>query len=150
MKLQKGTFLSDEFNFVTLAQLCDAYCDANFRLPGASNQKCVHRFLFQIAEHYKEQRKAIDFVVDLLEIDVPELFTVRMTVSGDEFQKDKGAVSEFKRELQVFIFQNALKHKLLSNLREILVRNDFVCVCACVCVCVCGVCVCVCIVCVVM
>ena len=99
------------------------------RLPGASNQKCVHRFLFQIAEHYKEQKKAIDFVVDLLEVDVPELFAVRMTVSVDETQKDKGAVSDFKRELQMFITQNELKHKLLSKLKEILVRNDYICVC---------------------
>ena len=99
------------------------WCDF-LRLPGASSQKCIHRFLFQIAEHYREEEKAIDYVLELLNIKAPALFAVRQTESGEESQMDKEAVDEFKHDLWNYIAQNNLNHKLLSVMKEIMVRND--------------------------
>ena len=96
-------------------QISDAFCYA-FRLPGASNQKCVHRFLFQIAEHYKKHKKELDFVFDILKVDVPELF-------AEVSQQDEAAITNFVRELKKFIIDNKLKHKLLTEMKEILVRT---------------------------
>jgi len=90
-----------------------------FRLPSASNQKCVHRFLFQIAEHYKKQKKELDFVFDILKVDVPELF-------AEVSQQDEAAITNFVRELKKFITDNKLKHKLLTEMKEILVRTIIV------------------------
>ena len=92
-----------------------------FRLPGASNQKCIHKLLFQIAEHYKKQEREIDFVVDLLDVEAPELFAIRVTEGGEE---DKQAVTDFEQDLSHFIAQNHLNHKLLSIMEEILVRYN--------------------------
>jgi len=89
------------------------------RLPGASNQTCVHRFLFQIAENYKEQKKELDFVFDILKVDVPELF-------AEVSQQDEAAVTNFVRDLKKFVVQNKLKHKLLTEMKEILVRTIIV------------------------
>ena len=86
-----------------------------FRLPGASNQKCVHSFLFQIADHYKEK---LDFVFDILKVDVPELF-------AEVSQQDEAAVTNFVRDLKKFIVQCKLKHRLLTEMKEILVRNHY-------------------------
>ena len=91
-----------------------------FRLPGASNQGGIHRFLFQIAAHYKERKNAVEFLTDLLKVENPELFAVCLT---KESLKDEAAVHKFTQELQNFIIQNHLKHKLLSQMKEILVRN---------------------------
>ena len=86
------------------------------RLPCASTQTCIHRFLLQIAEHYEEKNKAIDFVYDILKVEVPDLFAV-------ESQNDEEAVTNFVQDLHTFITQNQLKHKLLSNFKKLLVRN---------------------------
>ena len=86
------------------------------RLTCASRQTCIHRFLLQIAEYYKEQGKTIDFVYDILKVEVPDLFAV-------ESQNDEEAVTKFVQELHTFIAQNQLKHKLLSNMKKVLVRN---------------------------
>ena len=86
------------------------------RLPCASTQTCIHRFLLQIAEHYEEKKKAIDFVYDILKVEVPDLFAVKS-------QNDEEAVTSFVQDLHTFIAQNQLKHKLLSNFKGVLVRN---------------------------
>ena len=86
------------------------------RLTCASRQTCIHRFLLQIAEYYKEQEKTIDFVYDILKVEVPDLFAV-------DSQNDEEAVTKFVQELHTFIAQNQLKHKLLSNMKKVLVRN---------------------------
>ena len=94
------------------------YLTIYYRHPGASNQGCIHEFLFQIAQHYDEQA---NFVVDLLGVKVQGLFAVRE--SGEECQKDKKAVSDFKQDLWKFITQNEMKHKLLERMKDIMVRN---------------------------
>ena len=96
----------------------------SFRFPGASNQNFLHRLLFQIAEHYQKQERAIDFVVDLLDVEVPGLFAVCVSESGEESVTDKKAVADFNQDLRHFIAQNHLNHKLLSTMEEILVRNN--------------------------
>ena len=55
---------------------------------------------------------------DILKVDVPELFA---KVS----QQDETAVTDFVRDLKEFMAQNKLKHKLLAEMKEILVRNDY-------------------------
>ena len=42
---------------------------------------------------------------------------------------DKEAVGEFKHDLWNYIARNDLNHKLLSAMKEIMVRNDYCCSC---------------------
>ena len=56
---------------------------------------------------------------DILKVEVPDLFAV-------ESQSDEEAVTKFVQGLHTFIAQNQLKHKLLSNMKEVLVRNYYV------------------------
>jgi len=93
------------------------------RLPGAHNQKGIHKFLFQIAISYKEQKIAVEFIIDLLGIKTPELFAVHLTEKDEKFQEDHVAVKDFAEKLQKFIKENQLKHQLLSQMEKILVRN---------------------------
>lgn len=67
--------------------------------------------------------KAIDFVIDLLKFDSPELFAVRLTEHGEKSEDDEAAVHVFIQHVQNFISQNQLKHKLLHHMNELLVRN---------------------------
>lgn len=65
---------------------------------------------------------AADFVTDLLKVETPELFAVCLRKSGEKSEDDKAAAHAFIQDLQKFIFKNELKHKLLFQMKEILVR----------------------------
>ena len=56
---------------------------------------------------------------DILKVDVPELF-------AEVSQQDEAAITNFVRELKKFIIDNKLKHKLLTEMKEILVRTIIV------------------------
>ena len=79
--------------------------------------------MFQIAAHYKERMNAADFVTDLLKVETPELFAVCLRKSGEKSEDDEAAAQAFIQNLQNFIVKNHLKHKLLHQMKEILVRN---------------------------
>jgi len=66
---------------------------------------------------------AADFVIDLLKVETPELFAVCLRKSGEKSENDEAAANAFIQDLQNFIVKNQLKHKLLSEMKEILVRN---------------------------
>ena len=55
---------------------------------------------------------------DILKVDVPELF-------AEVSQQDEAAVTNFVRDLKKFIVQCKLKHRLLTEMKEILVRNHY-------------------------
>ena len=55
---------------------------------------------------------------DILKVDVPELF-------AEVSQQDEAAVTIFVRDLKKFIVQSKLKHRLLTEMKEILVRNHY-------------------------
>lgn len=57
-------------------------------------------------------------MLDILKVNVPELF-------AEVSQQDEAAVTNLVRDLKKFIVQNKLKHKLLTEMKEILVRNDY-------------------------
>ena len=103
--------------------ICDSISILLFRFPGASSQEGIHRFLFQVAAHYKEQANAVEFVTDLLRFGTPELFAVCLTKSGEESLEDDAATVAFVQSLQNFIVENELRNQLLSQMKEILVRN---------------------------
>ena len=73
-----------------------------------------------MAAHYKRR---IGFVTDLLEVEIQGLFSICLTKNGENSQEDEAAVHAFIQELQKFIVQNQLRHVLLSQMKEMLVRN---------------------------
>jgi len=66
---------------------------------------------------------AADFVTDLLKVETPELFAVCLCKSGEKSEDDEAAARAFIQNLQNFIVKNHLKHIVLSQMKEILVRN---------------------------
>ena len=99
--------------------------DAFLRFLGANNQRSVHKFLFKIAQHYKERKNAIGFLTDLLKVKTPEHFAVCQTDSGEKSKEDDTAYQGFVPSLQSFIVENELKHQLLSHMKEIMVRDIY-------------------------
>ena len=75
----------------------------------------------RIATYYQQCRKANSFIVDLLKLGTPNLFSVRFDHKGHEVLEDTQAVDKFENELHTFIHQNKLKCSLLSQAKEIMV-----------------------------
>ena len=74
-------------------------------------------FLQLVADRYKSDGRAGDFILDLLRLQVPKLLSIEPgeEVAGQEVQ------SEFKKFLQDFIRRNALKHTILTQTSAIVV-----------------------------
>ena len=85
------------------------------RLPGASRQRMLHSFLQRVATSYAAKRQPGLFIIDLMKLGVPTLFSV---CSAD----DKEVVAEFKDAIRVFIRTHLLKAFLHQNTKNILVR----------------------------
>ena len=77
----------------------------------------MNEFLQSIAIKYQEDRRARDFVVDLVKIRVPRLLAIEPgeEKAGSEVQ------TSFKQFLQSYIRRNALKHTLLTHISHIMV-----------------------------
>ena len=77
-------------------------------------------FLKSIAEHYRIEKRAHEFIMDLLQLNVPKLFAVE----PGELEEDAQAVAmEFTSFLYDFINRNALKPAILTQLTSIMVRT---------------------------
>jgi len=105
-----------------ISAFCDKIFHTLFRLQGAHNREAIHRFLFQIAAHYNTQTNAVDFIIDLLRVEALELLLFCPTKIGEMSQEDGTDVHVFVQNLQNYIAENKLKHQLLHQMKEILVR----------------------------
>ena len=87
------------------------------RYSGAHAHYYVKDFLQKVADRYKSDSRAGEFVLDLLKLQVPKLLSIEPgeEVAGQEVQ------SEFKKFLQDFIRRNALKHTILTQTSAIVV-----------------------------
>ena len=77
----------------------------------------------RVAAYYRQNQKADSFIVDLLQLEIPNLFSVRFDHSGHEVQEDTLAVAKFENDLRNFIRQNKLKYSLLSQTKQIMVNH---------------------------
>jgi len=75
-------------------------------------------FLKSVAQCYDKEGRAGELVIDLLKLEVPKLFAVE---GGGE--KDKDVRHEFFQFLKNYIFRCKLKHTILKEMRNILVRE---------------------------
>ena len=81
------------------------------RMPGAHNHRFVLNFMKTVGNHYVKDGCPHDFILDLLGINVPQLF-------GLPKDTDKGypvaveVQSEFSAFIQSYIHRNALNHFL--------------------------------------
>ena len=67
----------------------------------------------RVADCYQHREMAYTFIVDLMKLNVPGLFSV---LSSD----DKPAVTEFEEELRWFILKNGQKFIFFSNTEVIM------------------------------
>ena len=94
------------------------YTNLNFhRYSGAHAHYFVKDFLQKVADIYKSEDRAEEFVLDLLKLQVPKL----LSTENAEEAKDQEVRSEFKRFLQDFIKRNALEHSILTRASAIVV-----------------------------
>ena len=85
------------------------------RFSGAHAFYYVKGFLQKVADSYKSDGRARDFVLDLLKLQVPKL------LSSESEEEAKKMWSEFKIFLQGFIRRNTLQQALLTQTTAIVV-----------------------------
>lgn len=86
------------------------------RFSSAHQHYYLLDFLQSVAEKYREDGRAGNLVVDLLNLNVPTLFAVK----GEE---DEVVCSRFTLFLQSYILRHDLKHTILEMMSDILVRK---------------------------
>ena len=78
---------------------------------------------------YAESRQPVKYILDVMKLDVPNLFTAPQSVPGEKL----------KEHLHSYIASNGLSRELLKNVDTIMVSlclmllqcNDFKCTCMC-------------------
>lgn len=89
------------------------------RFNGAGNHSCLLQLLQAVAKQYCNDKRAEKFVPDLLDLDVPELFSIRDTC--EERLEDEKLRSEFMNFIKLYILKNNLKDSVLSYVTSKLV-----------------------------
>ena len=87
-------------------------------------ERCNHRtilmFLKRIAEHYCKESRAHEFILDLISLKVPKLFSTE----GKEKKEDTQPVAaDFTKFLGEFIARKGLKSVVLAHLQHIMVGD---------------------------
>ena len=88
------------------------------RFSGAQDHHYLLNFLQSVAERYRQDGRAGDLIVDLLNLKVPKLFAVDR---GGE--KDEEVRRKFSHFLLGYILKCPLKHTILEKMNDILVRE---------------------------
>ena len=94
----------------------------SIRFTDARHHKSLLEFLQSVAVSYLKQCRAKDFVLDLLQLDVPKLFASECEGSTSTLQSDiaAGSVSdEFTTFLSEYIQRNDLRKAILANVERI-------------------------------
>ncbi|KAL5466919.1 hypothetical protein EMCRGX_G031082 [Ephydatia muelleri] len=89
------------------------------RHSGGHNHRFLLEFIKRVGTHYATDRRPLDFILDLLDINVPKLFALpEKTDNGyDGAVEVQGNLSTF---VQDYIYLNALKSGLLQRMSKIL------------------------------
>lgn len=88
------------------------------RFSGAQHHHYLLDLFQSVAKRYREDGRAADLVLDLLKLQVPELFAVH---GGGE--KDKEVRRKFSNFLRDYICRCHLKHTILKKMNIILVSD---------------------------
>ena len=91
------------------------------RYPGAHQHRFLLGFFKRVGEYYVMHGRANDFVLDLLRINVPKLFSFSDNSDAIYSEACKKVQLEFSTFIQRYIYLNALKLNLQSRMSEILV-----------------------------
>ena len=115
---------------------CSSHLEYLFccRFTDAEHHTFLLEFLKSVAQCYLAQGRANHFILDVLQLDVPNLFGTESEGSTSTLQSDILSTSvpdQFTHFLSDYVKRNALQEALLSSVETI-----WVCVCVCVCVCV--------------
>ena len=95
---------------------------SSIRFTDARHHKSLLEFLQSVAVCYLKQCRAKDFILDLLQLDVPTLFVSESEGSTSTLQSDivAGSVSdEFSTFLSEYIQRNNLRKAILANVESI-------------------------------
>jgi hypothetical protein len=87
--------------------------------------------LKSVAKCYLEQKRAKDFIMDLLELNVPDLFLMDAEGSTSTVHSDilsNSVPDEFTQFLTEYIHKNSLHEAILKDVEKIWVC-DLLCVC---------------------
>ena len=84
------------------------------RSPGSNSHDFILQFLLSEAAFYAEASKAGTFILDLMKLDVPNLFASPPHSTGESFKKD----------LHLYIFANTLSRELQKNVESIMVSKQ--------------------------
>ena len=88
-----------------------------FRFTG-EHHRFLLDFLKSVANRYRQDSRAAEFILDLLLLEVPKLFTIE----GSQEAETATVISlEFTSFLRDFINRYALKHTILGQMGNILV-----------------------------
>ena len=86
------------------------------RYPESKNHGFILEFLLSEADHYAEARKAGTFILDLMKLDVPNLFA-----SPPHFISES-----FKKNLHSYIVANNLSIELQKSVESIMVSKHII------------------------
>ena len=91
------------------------------RFGGASHHFFLLDFLRSVAASYVTDERQKEFVLDLLQWNMPKLFAVKEGADEVTEKKDVEVARNFSIFLRNFINRNALKHSILIQLPDVLV-----------------------------
>ena len=74
-------------------------------------------FLYNVADKYKEDRRAREFIPDLLQLDVPQLFA---TSSDDEMGDTTSVGQSFSNFLKAYIQRNGLRKDIFNQMQTMI------------------------------
>lgn len=105
------------------------------RFSGAHNHHYLVGFIKNVGDQYTKNEQSLDFIIDLLRINVPNLLGLpEKTNTGHH--KAVEIQHDFSTYVLTYIHQNALKNGLLQSLNKILVSiikkaYNFISTCTC-------------------
>ena len=97
------------------------------RFKDAQHHNFLLEFLKSVAKCYLEQGRAKDFIIDLLSLDVPDLFKMETEGSTSTIHSDilsNSVPDEFMQFLTVYIQRNHLQEAILADVDQIWVCNE--------------------------
>ena len=95
-----------------------------YRLRGASRQQLLIKFLIQIGEKYSTRGACVEYMIDLLHLDVPLFLEVQQKQDGPD-SDDAKAVEEFKLKMRDFAQTKCNRVKLWHRMSDINVSCIF-------------------------
>lgn len=94
-------------------------------MRGEEAQSYLFSFITKIAEKYRDSKRAKDFIPELIQLDVPQLFAVPRPSSPspspspmeEEKHEETSVGQQFKDFLMSYIQRNNLRNVILSQLQ---------------------------------